>query len=234
MYEEDKVSINWFKISIRLVIVLLIVLLSIKLVSMLIANKTNVKEKDVMNKHLTMMDNVANDYFKDDKLPINVGESIEVSLEELIKLNLIKEIKNEKGEKCDNKKSYIRATRLDTKYQIKSNLICNNYNDYKNSFKEINPEQVIKVTTTVPTTTKNIVTTRKIVTTQTKNYTVSFNTNGGNQIDSQIVKENNIITNVVPIRNGYKFVGWYYHGTSFDLNTKINQDYVLTAKWVIE
>lgn len=236
MYEEDKYSINWFKVGVRLVIILLIILLSIKLVSILIADKTNVKEKGVMNKQLTVMDKIANDYFKDDKLPINVGESIEVSLEDLIKLNLIKEIKNENGEKCDNKKSYIRATRLDSKYQIKSNLVCKDYSDYKNSFKEINEEQVIKVTTTVPTTTttKNIETTRKIKTTKSRSYTVSFNTNGGNQLDSQTVKENEIITNIVPIRDGYSFVGWYYHGVRFDVNTKINQNYVLTAKWVIE
>ena len=40
------------------------------------------------------------------------------------------------------------------------------------------------------------------------------------------------IAETAPIRTGYKFVGWYYHGELFDINTKINKDYVLVAKWI--
>lgn len=233
MYEEDKFSINWFKIVVRLVLILLIVLLSIKLMTVLFGNKTNVKESSSLQESLSKMEQVSKEYFKGDKLPTEVGGVVEVSLDELIKEKLIKDIKDEKGKKCDYKKSAIKAIRLDDKYQIKATLVCNNFNDYKNTFIKIDNQKVKVTTTTKNVTTKKVTTTKKAVVNK-KKYTVSFNTNGGEIINTKTVIENQTIGNVVPVRSGYKFLGWYYHGTRFDMNTKIKQNYVLTAKWVEE
>lgn len=63
-------------------------------------------------------------------------------------------------------------------------------------------------------------------------YIISFNSNGGNKIESQLVVEGEkIIKPEDPIREGYVFVGWYYGGKEFDFNTIIQRDYSLIAKW---
>ena len=119
----------------------------------------------------------------------------------------------------------------------------NRWYDYLNSFVEIksdnnedNNNATIKPTepiTTTTTTTKRVITTSKKKTTQVRKYTVSFNTNGGSAINDQKITSGNVIISPgAPKRSGYTFVGWYYHGQPFDLNTKINQDYVLVAKWI--
>ncbi len=238
MYQDEKVSINWFKIGLRLVIILLIIFLAIKLISMVRDNKTNVVENNVMKEKIKLLEDASKKYFKEDNLPKEPGESITVTLKELMDQELIEEIKDEQGATCDITQTNVKVTRLDNEYQYKATLKCNSFEDYNNTFIEIKDEETTTVPvvpeTTVKTTTKKNITTKK-VTTVAKNYKVSFNTNGGSLIDDQIVKANQVIISPgVPKREGYKFVGWYYHGNAFDMQTKINQNYVLTAKWVKE
>ena len=89
-------------------------------------------------------------------------------------------------------------------------------------------------TSTTNNTTTKVTTTKKVTTSKpVKKYTVTFNSNGGNTINSVKVRAKDkveIPTN--PTRSGYKFIGWYYHGERFDFNTKIEQDYILIAKWI--
>ena len=67
---------------------------------------------------------------------------------------------------------------------------------------------------------------------QIKTYTVTFNSNGGSNVNSQTIKENQIVSKPNnPIRNGYTFLGWYYNNNKFDFNTKINQDMTIVAQW---
>ena len=156
---------------------------------------------------------------------------------------LIEEIKDTKDNACNVTESHVKVIRLDSEYQFKSTLKCSEYEDYLNSFVEIksdnnedNNNATIKPTepiTTTTTTTKRVITTSKKKTTQVRKYTVSFNTNGGSAINDQKITSGNVIISPgAPKRSGYTFVGWYYHGQPFDLNTKINQDYVLVAKWI--
>ncbi len=63
-------------------------------------------------------------------------------------------------------------------------------------------------------------------------YTITFDSNGGTVIESQTVKENDLVKKPVdPKKTGYKFSGWFYENTLFDFNTKINKDIVLKALW---
>ena len=67
-------------------------------------------------------------------------------------------------------------------------------------------------------------------------YTVSFETNGGTEITKISVVENNVIdfTSINPQKPGYEFVGWYIDSAlknKFDVDTKINSDLTLYAKW---
>lgn len=246
MYEDNKVSINWFKIGLKLLIVILLIILFVKILGIAKDNKAEEAQNAKMTEKLEQLEEVGKKYFTDDKLPKNVGESVQVSLEKLIEEKYSNEIKDEEDNLCDATKSNIKITKLDNEYQLKTTLSCPNYDNYINTFINIE-EEVIPITENVTTTkkVKTTTTTKKVTTTKAttttvitttvpKNkYKVSFNTNGGALIDDQYVSKNGVIISPgSPVRAGYKFVGWYYHGEKFDLNTKINQDYVLVAKWI--
>ena len=229
MYEQNKISANWFKIGLRILIVILCALLLFRIVVIIKDNKTNVIEQDEMKEKINLLEDVGKKYFAEDKLPKEIGDSETVTLKELVNAKLIDEIKDKKDKTCNLEKSYVKVTRLDKEYQIKTLLTCSTFEDYKNSFIEIEKDSKDKTTTTTKKVTTKKTTTKKAA----KKYQISFNPNGGSLLDEIYVKENNVITNIsTPVRPGYEFVGWYYHGVPFDLNTKINQDYVLVAKWI--
>ena len=181
------------------------------------------------------MDDYANELFTIDNIPETSGETKLIYLKELVN-----DKKLENNDACDANGSYIKAVRLDTEYEIKTYLVCDNYENSINSYKKLNNDITIVPHTTKTNSKKTttIKTTKKIISTNpttTKKYKVSFNTNGGEQINDIMVKGNGVIDNEPnPVRAGYKFIGWYYHGKQFDFSTRINQDYVLTARWVIE
>lgn len=243
MYEDKGLSTNWVKIGLRIVSVILVILIIFKVVDIVKDNRTNVVEKDKMKEKITLLESAGNNYFKEELLPKKAGDSVTVTLEELIKEELIEEIKDINDETCDLEKTNVKVFRLDSEYQYKSTLVCKDYEDYLNSFVEIKHEDNENNVTIKPSeddSKNDKVTTTKKTTTKTtttvpakKKYTVSFNTNGGTLIKDQTILANDVIVSPgAPTREGFVFVGWYYHGEKFDLNTRINQNYVLVAKWI--
>jgi len=75
----------------------------------------------------------------------------------------------------------------------------------------------------------------EIVESTVKKYTVTFNTNGGNNISSIEVEEGEkLIKPTDPIREGYKFISWYEDlnlTKEFNFNIEITKDLTLYAKW---
>ena len=69
------------------------------------------------------------------------------------------------------------------------------------------------------------------------NYTVSFESNGGTAVGSQVVAYNGLATApTAPTRTGYTFEGWYSDSdliTAFSFTTVITADLTLYAKWTI-
>jgi uncharacterized repeat protein (TIGR02543 family) len=66
-----------------------------------------------------------------------------------------------------------------------------------------------------------------------KLFTVSFNSQGGTAVESQIVIEGLYATQPsLPAREGYEFINWLYQDTIFDFeNTPITENIELTAQW---
>ncbi len=65
-----------------------------------------------------------------------------------------------------------------------------------------------------------------------KEYTITFDSNGGTIIESIKVKENEKVKKPInPTKDGYVFDGWYYEDEIFDFNTKITKDITLKAYW---
>lgn len=67
-----------------------------------------------------------------------------------------------------------------------------------------------------------------------KNVTVSFDTQGGNDIQSQTFAPGQTAERPEdPIRDGYMFAGWTREdGTPFNFNTQITEDITLFAQWI--
>lgn len=242
MYQDNRPSINWVKLFLRVIILFLIIILGMKLISLFLISREESSTKSNLTENLKRMDTFAKTYFQEIEKPSEPGSSVQWTLFELIQDELIKDIKDKDGNNCNYDESFIKITRLDSEYQINSSLVCGNEHDYMNSFIKVEDSD-ITIRPTVTTTTKIVTTqketkkkTTKKVTTkkeaiQSKRFKVSFNTNGGQSISTQMIKQNEKIQYIIPIREGYNFVGWYYRGKEFDLQTKVNQDYVLVAKW---
>ena len=66
-------------------------------------------------------------------------------------------------------------------------------------------------------------------------YTVTFETNGGNKIDSVKVSKNGILSKPTePTKEGFDFDGWYTDKalkTVYDFDTKVAKSFTLYAKW---
>ena len=73
-----------------------------------------------------------------------------------------------------------------------------------------------------------------------KQYKISFESNGGNQVSSIIyVNEDESIKLPTPKKLGYVFGGWYFDNNSFNEpfyvgKSEINKDTTLFAKWVVK
>lgn len=64
-------------------------------------------------------------------------------------------------------------------------------------------------------------------------YDISFETNGGSLVESQIVNEGEQVKKPVdPTKDGYIFVEWTYQGRTYDFSLEVTSDLTLTAKWV--
>lgn len=63
-------------------------------------------------------------------------------------------------------------------------------------------------------------------------YVVNFNTDGGNSVSNQIINKDGTITKPQdPVRDGYKFLGWYSNNVLFDFSTSVTTNLELVAKW---
>lgn len=63
-------------------------------------------------------------------------------------------------------------------------------------------------------------------------YTITFDSDGGSNIDSIVIKEGESIEKPEnPNRDGYIFKEWQVENTSFDFTTKIYKDMILKAVW---
>ena len=65
-----------------------------------------------------------------------------------------------------------------------------------------------------------------------KNYTVEFDTDGGNSIPNQTVKEGDKVTKPTdPTKGGYIFDGWVYNNQTYDFNTPVKENIKITARY---
>lgn len=161
MYEERRIRFDWKGFLIKLVIVIVLLLIIIKLLPI----KTNKKQEgytDIFERNIITLKEVGNNYFNKDNLPLELGESNTISLNQLIEENKIDKLKSSNGKTCDNEKSYIKATKKDIGYELEVFLKCDKEEDtsyvYLGCFDDC--------TNTTTTTTTKKKTTKKETTTK--------------------------------------------------------------------
>lgn len=65
-----------------------------------------------------------------------------------------------------------------------------------------------------------------------KLYTVKFNTDGGNTISNQIIKEGELVKKPKePTKDGYLFKGWTLNGVDYQFDNPVTENIELVAKW---
>ncbi len=63
-------------------------------------------------------------------------------------------------------------------------------------------------------------------------YTVTFDTVGGNTIDNQKITKNEFVTKPAdPTKDGYNFLGWFVGDDEYDFTMPVTGSLTLTAKW---
>ena len=61
-------------------------------------------------------------------------------------------------------------------------------------------------------------------------YTVKFDTNGGTEIEQQVVRVGDkVVEPKEPVKEGYEFVEWQLDGKKYNFETKVKRNMVLTA-----
>lgn len=66
-------------------------------------------------------------------------------------------------------------------------------------------------------------------------YTLSFDTNGGEEIDEQVLSNNEVTTTVIPVRESWVFDGWFIDSDltePFIFGGVLKEDTTIYAKWV--
>lgn len=122
---ENK-GFNWLKIAIEVLIIFIFVLILVWIFPMPGKNTNSNYDEN-----FETFRSAAKSYFTVDKLPKNVGDTVRMSLDEMIEKNIIRELKDEKGKSCDVSKSYVLVSKIsDTNYQLRVELSCGNETDY--------------------------------------------------------------------------------------------------------
>lgn len=126
---EKEYKISWLKVlGITLLIVIVIALFFL----IMPKNKSNATSTEISNNYINninMMKQAGFEYFQGSNLPVSVGESNRISLNEMINTNLI--IDFTEGYTCNKEDSYIQATKtLDNEYAMKVSLNCEDKSDY--------------------------------------------------------------------------------------------------------
>lgn len=118
--ENDK-RINWLSLFIKIIIVFIFALIIIWLISKIINNN---KLSETFKNNINNMEKVSIEYFKSIDLPLEKGQSIKITLEELIEKKLIISVNNETENKCNLKDSYSEIKREKDKYVVNTTLEC--------------------------------------------------------------------------------------------------------------
>lgn len=86
--------------------------------------------EQVFTNNLNNMKEAATSYFTTARLPKKVGDSVSMTLGDMIDKKLILSFVDGNNKTCDLKDSYVKLTKYEDEYQMKVQLSCSNQSDY--------------------------------------------------------------------------------------------------------
>ena len=240
MYESKKEKFDWKGLVVKILIILAVLILFLMIFPL--GGKKKDNYSNGFKDNLTKLKDVGGSYFDKDNLPGEVGDSIKVSLKDLINNKKIDTLKVGKTT-CNEDDSYIKIVKKSKGYELETTLICGDEKNTSYSYLGCIDNCQEKTTTTTTTTstkkkttTSKVVTTSKIITTTTTTqakYAVIFNRNMGSDVTTIYVNKGGIVGKPAnPVREGYVFAGWYLDGELYEFNTPVKSNIILIAKWV--
>ena len=133
MYSNSKKGFSILDLLVKIIFAALFIFLLIWLFNKKIPN-VNMKPfySNVFRENIKYMQDAGEAYFTDDKMPQEVGQSIQLSLAEMEERNLVLPFVDQDGNECDKNASYVSVTKLDVGYELKTNLSCGKESNYVN------------------------------------------------------------------------------------------------------
>ena len=123
MYSNEKnPGLNWKDLIIKAIFLVIFVLLIVWLFPK-VPNMTAFYS-NIFRENISYMQDAAESYYTIERLPKNVGDTAEMTLQEMIDKNLILPFVDKDGNACDTKASYVQITKNKTDYTLTVNLVC--------------------------------------------------------------------------------------------------------------
>ena len=205
MYSSEKnPGINWKDLIVKAIFFVIFILILMWLFPK-VPNMTAFYS-NVFRENISYMQDAAKSYYTNERLPKNVGDIAEMTLQDMIDKNLIIPFVDKDGNPCDTYESYVQVTKESTEeYSLKVNLVCDTESsyiieplgcyDYCESGKCEIPEES---ETTIEYQFRQAYTTNKTTYTCPSGYTLSGTTCYKNLADSKVdAKANYKTTDVV-------------------------------------
>ena len=123
---ESEERINWLGLFIKIIIIFIFGLIIVWLISKIIGK---FKPSETFTNNINNMQKVSVEYFKTIDLPLEKGQSIKITLGELIEKELIVSVNSDSSNSCDTEKSYSEITREKSKYVVETTLKCGKEKD---------------------------------------------------------------------------------------------------------
>ena len=125
--EEERRSFPLRDFLLKLLLIIIFVLLLVWLLP--IPDLTGLNNR-IFNANVNEMKEAAISYFTTERLPQKEGDSVTLTLQEMLDMKLILPFTDKNGDTCDTQKSYVTLTKKETEYEMKVYLKCNEEEDY--------------------------------------------------------------------------------------------------------
>lgn len=84
----------------------------------------------IFNDNLTSMKEAAQSYFTTERLPLKEGDTVKLTLKQMLDKKIILPFTDKNGNQCDTKASYVSVTKKGNEYVMKVNLKCGSEEQY--------------------------------------------------------------------------------------------------------
>lgn len=129
MYSNEKnPGFNWKDIIIKAIFLVVFLLLLV----WLFPKVPNMKPfySNVFRENIKYMQDAAESYYTDERLPKNIGDTAEMTLQEMINKNILLPFVDQDGNECDGNASYVQVKKNKNDYTLKVNLVCPTEKNY--------------------------------------------------------------------------------------------------------